>query len=237
MSNEDTIGGMHGVTIAREYGGGGGEIARRLATRLGWQLLDHQIVAEVAHRIGFLEADANRLDEHRASFLTQLLSALAYAVPPSPLVPSDPPPNYQSAVRQLLQHAPTAGQVVIVGRGGQLALAERRDVLHVGVIAPLPGRLAYVMRREGLTEAQARARIQHEDQERQGVLQEEYGQNGLDNHLYDLVINTAVLDLDSAVDLIVLALKCKGRRLHVPAEELGPGAGLALYPTSPAATV
>jgi cytidylate kinase len=50
-----------------------------------------------------------------------------------------------------------------------------------------------------------------------------------DPHLYDLVINTTVLSLDSAVDQICLALEGKASRLSVPVEQLGPAAGLAPY--------
>ncbi len=55
-----------------------------------------------------------------------------------------------------------------------------------------------------------------------------------DPHLYDLVIDTAVLDLDSAVDLICLAVERKASRLSLSVEELGPAAGLAPYPGRPA---
>ena len=55
-----------------------------------------------------------------------------------------------------------------------------------------------------------------------------------DPRLYDLVINTAILDLDSAVDLICQTLVHKASRLSVPAEELGPAAGLSRYPSQPA---
>ncbi len=54
-----------------------------------------------------------------------------------------------------------------------------------------------------------------------------------DPHLYDLEINTAVLTLDSTVDLIYHALEAKASRLNVPQEQLGPVADLAPYPGTP----
>jgi hypothetical protein len=51
-----------------------------------------------------------------------------------------------------------------------------------------------------------------------------------DPHLYDLVINTAVLPLDNALDQICLALEGKASRLGMPAEKVGPAADLAPYP-------
>ncbi len=141
--------------------------------------------------------------------------------------------EFQAAVRRLVEQAAATGQVVIVGRGSPVVLAERRDVLRVKIVAPLPARLAYVTHREGLSEAQAAARIRQKEQERQRALRHAYGDRGDDAHLYDLVVYTGVLPLDSAVALIVAALADKGRQLGVPAV-LGPGAGLAPYPAPPA---
>ena len=53
-------------------------------------------------------------------------------------------------MRDIIIAAATSGHVVIVGRGSQVLLADRRDVLHVRVIAPLELRVAYAARREGL---------------------------------------------------------------------------------------
>lgn len=43
---------MRAITISREYGSGGGEIAARLARQLGWRLIDHEVVAQVTGRWG-----------------------------------------------------------------------------------------------------------------------------------------------------------------------------------------
>jgi cytidylate kinase len=109
-------------------------------------------------------------------------------------------------------------------------LADQRDVLHIRVVAPLEQRVAYVVRREGLDLEAARRRVQAKDQARTRYMQTQYRCQHEDSHLYDLVLNTAVLALDSAVDQISLALEGKARRLGVPVEQLGPAAGLAPYP-------
>ena len=112
--------GMKAIAIAREYGSGGGEIARRLAARLGWQLLDHDIVAQAAERLGLTAGEADRLDEHGEGFWGRLLVRMEYSVPggatPQPLInPEDPEQEFQAAVRRLVEQAAATGQVVIVG--------------------------------------------------------------------------------------------------------------------------
>ncbi|HET7092469.1 MAG TPA: cytidylate kinase-like family protein, partial [Thermomicrobiales bacterium] len=138
--------------------------------------------------------------------------------------------RHRAALASIIDAAAALGNVVIVGRGAQAILADRRDVLHVRIVAPLAARIAYVVGRESLTPDEARSRILTVDRDRARYLQEAERLRPDDAHLYDLTINTGVLTLDDAVALIVLALQCKARLLHVPADELGPGVALPPYP-------
>jgi cytidylate kinase len=228
---------MRVVTISREYGSGGGEISARLAQRLGWRLIDHEIVVRVAQELQISESEAEAQDETVTGLLTRILTsmqaiqpAMSASAPDLLLTDTN---AYQQALRKVVEAAAAAGQVVIVGRGAQVLLSGHRDTLHVRVVAPLDLRVAYVVRREQLDEPAARHRIQLKDRDRIRYLQETHHQHPADAHLYDLVINTGVLDLESAVDLICLALERKARKFSTPDQKLGPAAGLAPYPTSP----
>jgi CMP/dCMP kinase len=224
--NQKAIAAMHAVTISREYGSGGGEVAARLAQRLEWQLVDHQIVAEAARELETHESVVQAHDEHVAGVLSRLFGW------PFPTTSQDTQ-AYHEKLHHLVESAANAGHVVIVGRGGQVLLANRRDVLHVRVVAPLELRVAYVVNREGLDTDAARRRVQEKDRARARYAQTQFHSQSDDPHLYDLVINTAVLDLDSVVDQICLALVNKAKRLNVPEEELGPAAGMLPYPGQP----
>ncbi len=226
---------MAAVTVSRQYGSGGGEIARRLAERLGWQLIDHEIVVMVASKLGITTAEAEERDEYAESFVFRALRSIGLAatgeiptVPPLPI--EDPEETYRSALASIVTTAVEQRHVVIVGRAGQVLLANRRDVLHVRIVAPLELRVAYVAQREGLSEAAARSRVQLKDRDRQHFIQSFYHRDPNDPMLYDLIVNTGVLDLGGVVDLLELALARKAARLAVPEKLLGPGAGLAPYP-------
>lgn len=228
---------MRAVTLSREYGSGGGEIAARLAKHLGWQLIDHEVVVQVAKRLGISIEEADAQDEHVEGLVSRVLTGLQIIQPLVPVVsPAPMAPfvnNYREAVERVIEGAVAAGQVVIVGRAGQVVLGSRRDVLHARIVASLTMRTEYVMRREGLDEGAARARIQLKDRDRLRYLQTEHGLNAADSHLYDLVINTSILDLDSAVELLTLALERKATRLARTTGELGPVIGLDRYPERP----
>jgi CMP/dCMP kinase len=232
---------MKAITVSRQYGSGGGEIATRLAHTLNWQLIDHEIVAEVARELGMPEEEAEVHDERTESFISRVLGSMQLASPEllanAPIVPLSPGTQehiYHEALQRVVETAANTGNTVIVGRAGQVILAKRRDVLHVRIVAPFEQRVRYVMQREGPDEAGARARIQQKDRDRTRYLQSQYHRDVNDPLLYDLVLNSGVLDLESLVDLITLALERKGRRLTVKTSELGPAIGLTPYPGRPA---
>ncbi len=214
----DTIVRMRAITISREYGSGGSEIAARLAKRLEWQVIDHNIVERVASAMGTSQEEAEAHDEHTKGVLGQVLNSLLYLHPactvyaPPEAVLSDE--TYCDAVERIVRATVARGHVVIVGRGSQVLLAKRRDVLRVRIIASLEQRIANVMQQEGLDEEVATSRIRKFEQERTRYLEMEFKRKPEDAHLYDLVLNTSSFDLASAVNVICLALNHKARQLY-----------------------
>lgn len=229
---------MRAITLSREYGSGGGEIAARLAERLGWRLVDHEVVVHVAKDLGISIDEAEERDDRAESVVTRVLASLQLVDPTAissmPLAHLPDDRMYARALSRVVEGAYAAGSAVIVGRSGQAVLRVRRDVLHVRVIAPLPQRIRYVARREGLDDGAARDRVLAKDRARARFLDMHYRCRPDDAQLYDLIVNTSVLSLDHAVGLITHALEAKASRLATPNEDLGPGAGVAPYPTAPA---
>jgi len=237
VQDRGLIDSMRAVTISREYGSGGGEIAQRLAQYLYWQLIDHEIVVHVARELNVSEEEAESRDEHTEGVLSRILSSMQMVDPNlilgPPVSPAETERAYQAALASVVEAAVAKGHVVIVGRGSQALLAQRRDVLHVRVVAPLQSRISYVMLREGLNQADAEARIQLKERSRIRYLQSAHHLDPHDAHLYDLILNTGILDLNSVVELIASALEDKAKRLTTPEEQLGPAEGLTRYPGQP----
>jgi CMP/dCMP kinase len=235
--DHSAIAAMRAITISREYGSGGGEIAIRLAKLLGWQLIDHEVVVRVAEKLHISEEEAQEHDERVEGLASRIFKSLRLGHPTMPMtveiLPSMDSRAFYEARCQIIEGAVATGQVVIVGRGAQAHLAKRRDVLHVRIVAPFALRLAYVMIREGLDREAAQARTMKKDQERARYLETFYQQHPGDAHLYDLILNTGILDLESAVEVIAIVLERKARRLSLPAQELGPAIGLPHYPGRP----
>lgn len=235
--NHDEIAQMRAITISREYGSGGGEVAQRLAQRLGWELVDHEILVRVAQELNITELEAEEHDERGESLVNYLISSMRVLQPamftlePQPVLTNTR--LYHEALTKVVEAAIARGHVIIVGRGSQVLLAGRRDVFHTRIVAPFDLRVQYVMQREGLGKGDAGARIQMKDHDRERYLQTQYRRNPNDSALYDLIINSGILDLDTVTDLITLGVERKARRLHIPTNELGPKAGLTRYPGQP----
>ena len=237
--NEDinSINRMRAITLSREYGSGGGEIASRLAKRLGWDLIDHAIVERTALELGTSTQEAEAHDEYTEGRVLRVLNSMLYLYPAS--MASAPPEaflsdeDYRSVVNEIIRAAAARGHVVIVGRASQVILAELRDVLRVRIIAPFEKRVAYVMQREGVDRHAATSRIHTKDHERASYLEREYHHHLDEAHLYDLVLNTSLLDLESAVDIICFTLQQKAKGLATKTSELGPVIGVSRYPGQP----
>jgi cytidylate kinase len=233
----DPINRMRAITISREYGSGGGEIASRLAKRLGWRLIDHAIVERTALEMGTSTQEAEAHDEYTVGRVSQVLNSMLYLYPASMV--SAPPEaflsddDYRNTVNRIVKAAAVRGHVVIVGRASQVILAGLRDVLHVRVIAPFEKRVAYVMQREGLDQHAAESRIHTKDHDRARHLEMEYHQKLEDARLYDLVLNTSLLDLESAVEVICFTLQQKAKGLATKTGDLGPARGVSRYPDQP----
>ena len=233
----DSINRMRAITISREYGSGGGEIASHLAKRLEWHLIDHAIVERVASELGTSQEEAEAHDESTGGIVSQVLNVMQNLYPASMV--SAPPEaflsaeDYRSAMDRIVSAAAARSHVVIVGRASQVILADLRDVLHVRVIAPFEKRVVYVMQREGVDHHTAESRIHRKDHERASYFEREYHHHPDDAQLYDLVLNTSLLDLESAVDIICFTLQQKAKGLAKTTGELGPATGLARYPAPP----
>src|SRR5260221_13782137 len=92
----DAVSKMQAITISREYGRGGGGIATRLAGRLRWQLIDHEVIVEVAHELGVSEAEAEENDERGEGLAERILRGMQLFEPAALVAAPIHPPVRES---------------------------------------------------------------------------------------------------------------------------------------------
>jgi cytidylate kinase len=113
--------------------------------------------------------------------------------------------DYLDLVTSVILAQAAQGQAMIVGRGGQMILRQRPEVLHVQVIAKFETRVYNIIQREGVKWREAAHRVRVADEQRSGYMRRFYNMSWLDSSLYDLVINTDQIPCDVAVEMIVTA--------------------------------
>lgn len=191
------------LTVSRQYGAGGMTVATAVAEALGYRFADREIVEQAAARVG-LDGDlADHLDERVPALVEKVGLALAAASPEFGLVapPAADDRLLADEVRRVLESMASAGGFVVMGRGGQAALHDRPDAVHLQLVGELPDRVARVMRSQQLSEAEAREACRRVDAERAGYVRRFYGVDISDPLLYDAVLNTSRLGTDGAAEI------------------------------------
>jgi len=196
------------ITISRMFGSGGSEVAARVAESLGWTLLDNAFVERVAARLGRTPVEVQAIEERVPSLAERLADALALGSPEilSPSLSAPLPPTEErllEVTERVIDDAIARGPVVLVGRGAQSYLAQRRDALHVFCYAPKPALVGRVARREGIDSEEASRRVDETNRRREQYVRRYWQRSWLAHENYHLCLNTDWLGIDGAADLIV----------------------------------
>jgi cytidylate kinase len=191
------------VSVAREYGSGGGQVAALVARRLGWELLDKSLIHEVAERFQLRDSAARRLQERGSWWLERVARAVWLETGGTTVDVVDAENVHEFTVHAILEAA-ERGKCVIVGRGAQCVLHGRPDVLNVFVFAPLEYRMQRLEHcYQGKSEL--RSAIARVDEERAAYIREFHSVDWKDPALYDLWIN-GKCGVESAADIILNAV-------------------------------
>lgn len=200
------------VTISRAYGAGALAVARALADRLGYRLVDEQLPVVAASRLGTSAEVVETVAERPRGFGERVLEQLGGGVPETAQPPAnDPvPAETREAIEDAVREEAAEGDAVIVGRMGSAILAGRADLLRVFVHAPLAWRVAHVVESLHVSEAAARAEIARIDEARRTYAREGYRAQWGDPRNYDLVVDTSRFGVDGSASVIACAVRAAG---------------------------
>jgi len=195
------------VTVSRQYGSGGSEVAERVASALGWKLYDNAVVEEVAARLRMTPAEVSAREERVPSLVERMASAMALGVPEvmpvvgeMATVPSEE--RMVMMTKRVIEDAVQAGPAVLVGRGAQCMLARRSDALHVYCYAAEEDLIRYVIENLGISAADAPKKVTEMNHQREAYVRLHWKRNWRDVANYDLCVNTVTLGLDGAARLV-----------------------------------
>jgi cytidylate kinase len=195
------------ITISRQFGSGGSEIAERVARALDWHLYDNAVVNEVAKRLGMQPAEVSAREERVPSLPERIASAMALGMPEVMPTVADLPlrPNedrISEMTTRVMEEAVLAGPAVLVGRGAQSMLASRADALHVICYAPPEALASYAVSNLGVAREDAARVVAENNHQREQYVKRHWKRDWRDFANYHLCVNTAWLGIDGAAELI-----------------------------------
>ena len=199
---------MKVITITREFGAGGGEVARELAQTLGWEMLDRELLHQAAEIEHVPDAELERLDEKAIS------TADRFRLHP-------PHQKYLRGLSEAARRAAQRGKVVLVGRGARHLLGEMPEVFHLRLVAPREWRAKRMAGLEGWSLDEARSRCLEVERIRGLFTRYFFGPSATEPAQYDLVVNTARVPLEDVTG-VVAAMVRPGSAEAGPETEKGP---------------
>jgi cytidylate kinase len=183
------------ITIARQIGSLGNEIAANVAQHLNYMLVDQAKLQEAAEAYGMLKSELEEVHERRPTLVTRYLTMRHRA--------------YLDMIQTIIYQYARDDDVVILGRGATVLLGDVPSALHVNIFAPFERRVEVVMAREGIARPLAEQIVRESDQDRAGYMRYLFDYDWMDPMLYDVMINTHVIPREHACELIVKAAHTK----------------------------
>lgn len=217
------------ITISRQFGSGGDEIVERICENTGYLLFNKSILTRAAVESGLSDQEVVDYSEENyrvKNFFSRLFGSSRSVTQvrvwkedkegvrfTEQIILSEE--HALALARKAVETAYQMGSIVIVGRGGQSILKDKPGVLHVRIVAQLEDRILRVRNEPGFIDRAfddvlqarraARDLIEASDAASADYLKRFYGVDWSDPMLYHLLVNTSLVDIKLAAEIIIAA--------------------------------
>ena len=199
------------ITIGRQFGSGGRYVGRLLAEKLGVPFYDKELLSEAAKNSGICEEIFEEHDEKPTrSLLFSLVTGMQSHMAAGNFY-MDMPLNHKIFLAQFdaIRRIAGEGSCVIVGRCADYVLRENPDAVSIFVKGDMESKIARAVKYYGIEEDKAEERIRKADKQRASYYNYYATATWGDVDNYDLVVDTGVLGVEGAVELICKFLELR----------------------------
>lgn len=183
------------ITVGREFGSGGHIIAVKLAEHFGIQLLDSNILAEVAKKCNASEEYLKKYDESaRNLFFSRTVNGFSNS--PEEIIA-------QMQFDYIKQKSDAGESFVVIGRCADYILRENPALVRVFVLGDTEAKIKRTAEREGISEEKAKIRMEQADKRRKYFHNTHSENKWGDSRSYDITVNSSKLGLDSTAELLI----------------------------------
>jgi cytidylate kinase len=183
---------MYFITVSEMVGTNGEKIAREVAGVLNYDYYGEEELFKAADELGFVK-DLKKLDEKGPTFLEKYFS--------------EKPKIYLDRLQSVIYEVAKKGNGVFFGRGSQLMLNSFNCAFHVLVTGSTEKRVERLMKDMNIEKEVAERILQRSDQDKRGFLKFAFNEDWLNPRLYDLLLNTDKLSVESAVKMTIDAAR------------------------------
>jgi cytidylate kinase len=191
----------HFIAIARDFGCREEAIIPQLEGALGWRVYGKDLINHIAEREELNRNFLETLDEKKQ---TQMDNWVNYLITSGAILQKD----YVLRITRLIEAIVTNENAILLGRGANFILNERKEGLRIKLTAPLDDRIKNIMEVRSLPFKEAEQLVKEKDKEREAFISAYFkATTALE---FDLAFNTSVIDADMICQMIKFALKEKG---------------------------
>lgn len=176
------------ITISQDYGSHGYFVAQKVAQELQLELYDDETLRGAAVELGVKTEHLTALKEQVPGFFDRLMGVK--------------PDIYQDVLKEVVYRISSNNSGVIVGHGSQVLLRDFGCALHVRIISPVEKRVRYFMEEKGIDKSLAKKLVLSKDKEFKDFFRYAFNLDINDPLLYDLVINTEKIGIETIISNI-----------------------------------
>jgi CMP/dCMP kinase len=228
------------ITMSGNIASGAREVGQSVAQELGIDFVDQQLMVQASQRCGVTLGTVAEHDERRGSFRERLSHLLRTVLERSAASGADPLTGstgleavlsrsyadmaaeepqlsdslYMKTMTDIIRELAARGDVVILGRGSQMILADMPRALHVLCVSPRRLRANRLAERDDVGMEEALRRTHESDRAQCAFYKKFWRVEVEDPKLYDLTLDTSRLSYEIATDLIVAAARSKSRKVE-----------------------
>jgi len=198
------------ITISKELQTNSEKLASKLAEKLGYEYIGDQLITQIAKELHISESEVETFRKTSQSRILRFVDRYTCSIVQKVVDREHgclDDEKYYETTRKLVEQSYEAGDVIILGWGGQCILRGKPNTLHIRLIKDEKVKIEEVMTSKNLDYQAAKKYIEREEGDLKAYIKEYFNEDWNDSHLYDLVINMGKTNVEQAAELISAALK------------------------------
>lgn len=200
------------ITMSKEFGTEGEKVASLATKKLGYEYIGKNLIASIAKELHISESEEETFRKTSQSRILRFVDRYTCSIVQKVVDREHgclDDKSYYETTKRLVEKSYEAGDVMILGWGGQCILRDKPNVLHVRLKKDAGIKIDEVMAARNLDHKAAKEFIEREEGDLRAYIKEYFNEDWNDARLYDLIIDMGKNSVEQAVEMICANVKHK----------------------------